>query len=73
MSRAYQHVLFWGGLRGALALALALALPPAVPERPAIIVTAFIVVAFSIFVQGLTMPRLIAWLGLTASPPETRA
>src|SRR5205814_7148728 len=28
-----QHVLFWGGLRGALALALALGLPPQTPER----------------------------------------
>ena len=28
-----QHVLFWGGLRGALALALALGLPPEVPRR----------------------------------------
>jgi CPA1 family monovalent cation:H+ antiporter len=62
ISPAYQHVLFWGGLRGALALALALALPDTLPERQPIIVTAFIVVAFSIFVQGLTMPRLIARL-----------
>lgn len=62
---AYQHVLFWGGLRGALALALALAVPAAVPERTAIIVTAFVVVAFSILVQGLTMPWLIGRLGLT--------
>ena len=60
----YQHVLFWGGLRGALALALALALPDGVPERQAIIVTAFITVAFSILVQGLTMPWLIARLKL---------
>jgi CPA1 family monovalent cation:H+ antiporter len=56
---SYQHVLFWGGLRGALALALALAVPTTVPERNAIIVTAFVVVAFSILVQGLTMPLLI--------------
>ena len=56
---AYQHVLLWGGLRGALALALALAVPASVPERNAIIVTAFVVVAFSILVQGLTMPWLI--------------
>lgn len=28
VDRQHQHVLFWGGLRGALALALALALPP---------------------------------------------
>ena len=56
---SYQHTLFWGGLRGALALALALAVPASVPERGAIILTAFAVVAFSILVQGLTMPWLI--------------
>ena len=61
---SYQHTLFWGGLRGALALALALAVPPSVPERGAIIVTAFVVVAFSILVQGLTMPWLIKRFGL---------
>jgi len=61
---AYQHVLFWGGLRGALALALALALPPQIAERREIIVVAFAVVAFSIFVQGLSMPWLIRRLGL---------
>ena len=62
---SYQHVLFWGGLRGALALALALAIPPTVPERGAIVLSAFVVVAFSIFVQGLTMPWLVERLGLT--------
>ena len=56
---SYQHTLFWGGLRGALALALALAVPASVPERSAIIVTAFVVVAFSILIQGLTMPWLV--------------
>lgn len=61
---AYQHTLFWGGLRGALALALALAVPASVPERNAIIVIAFVVVAFSILVQGLTIPALIRRFGL---------
>jgi len=60
----FQNVLFWGGLRGALALALALTVPPAVPERAAIILSAFAVVAFSVFVQGLTMPWLATRLGL---------
>ena len=60
----YKHVLFWGGLRGALALALALALPTSVAERGQIITAAFLVVAFSIFVQGLTMKPLIRRLGL---------
>ena len=61
---SFQHTLFWGGLRGALALALALAVPPTVPERNAIILTAFVVVAFSILGQGLTMPWLIKRLQL---------
>jgi CPA1 family monovalent cation:H+ antiporter len=55
----HQHILFWGGLRGALALALALGLPPELPERGAIIAVAFAVVACSIFVQGLTMVPLL--------------
>ena len=69
----YQHTLFWGGLRGALALALALAVPPTVPERDAIIITAFVVVAFSILVQGLTMPWLIKRLGLGPAIAERPA
>ena len=67
---AFQHTLFWGGLRGALALALALAVPVQVPERNAIILTAFVVVAFSILVQGLTMPWLIDRLKLGRRPPQ---
>jgi CPA1 family monovalent cation:H+ antiporter len=66
----YQHTLFWGGLRGALALALALAVPPTVAEREAIIATAFVVVAFSILVQGLTMPWLIKRFDLAGKEPE---
>jgi len=57
-------------LRGALALALALAVPSSVPERNAIIATAFVVVAFSILVQGLTMPWLIRRLGLASPDPR---
>jgi CPA1 family monovalent cation:H+ antiporter len=59
----HQHVLVWGGLRGALALALALAVPATVPERGGIILAAFAVVAFSVFVQGITMPWLIKRTG----------
>jgi CPA1 family monovalent cation:H+ antiporter len=70
---SFQHALFWGGLRGALALALALAVPASVPERGAIILTAFVVVAFSILVQGLTMPWLIERLGLGPKRPVAAA
>lgn len=60
---SHQHVLFWGGLRGALALALALALPEEVPQRDLVIAVTFVVVAFSVFVQGLTIPPLLRALG----------
>jgi CPA1 family monovalent cation:H+ antiporter len=59
----HQHVLVWGGLRGALALALAMALPPDVPRRETIITVTFAVVAFSIFVQGLSLPPLLRAFG----------
>jgi CPA1 family monovalent cation:H+ antiporter len=59
----HQHILFWGGLRGTVALALALGLPPDLPEREPIVVVSFAVVAFSVFVQGLTIPPLLRATG----------
>jgi CPA1 family monovalent cation:H+ antiporter len=59
-----QHLLWWGGLRGALALALALALPAHIPQREDILIVAFAVVAFSVIVQGLTAPFALKALGL---------
>lgn len=50
--RETQHLLFWGGLRGALALALVLGIPNETPDRTAIISAVFFAVAFSIIVQG---------------------
>ncbi|WP_265569618.1 cation:proton antiporter [Sphingomicrobium nitratireducens] len=68
----YKHVLFWGGLRGALSLALALLIPESVPEREAIISATFLVVAFSLFVQGITMPWVLRKLDLVRGhfPPH---
>ncbi len=63
IDKKHQHVLFWGGLRGALALALALGIPAELPYRQEIILVTFGVVAFSIFAQGLTMTPLLRKLG----------
>jgi monovalent cation:H+ antiporter, CPA1 family len=64
---AWQHVLVWGGLRGALALALALSLEPSLPHRADLLAWTFGVVAFSIIVQGLTIKPLLSLLGLTGT------
>lgn len=66
----HQHILFWGGLRGALALALVLGLPDGLPYREEIIAISFAVVAFSIFVQGLTISPLLHRLGELARKQE---
>jgi CPA1 family monovalent cation:H+ antiporter len=63
VTRKHQHVLFWGGLRGALALALALGLPDEIPHREEIVTVSFAVVAFSVFVQGLTIKPLLRRMG----------
>ena len=60
----HQHLLWWGGLRGALALALALALPAHIPQREDILIIAFAVVAFSVLIQGLTAPFALKALRL---------
>ncbi len=50
-------ILAWGGLHGALSLALALSLP-ATGSRDLILSTTYVVVLFSVAVQGLTFPWL---------------
>lgn len=68
---ANQHVLFWGGLRGALALALALGLPPDMPLRQEVVSVAFAVVAFSIVVQGMTIVPLFRKTGVLSAGSST--
>lgn len=51
-------LLTWGGLRGAISIALALLLPPG-PEKGVILTTTYLVVIFSVLVQGLTFGPLL--------------
>jgi CPA1 family monovalent cation:H+ antiporter len=60
----WQHVLYWGGLRGAISLALALSLPDSLGSSNEIQVMAFGVVLFTLVVQGMTMSPLVRRLGL---------
>jgi CPA1 family monovalent cation:H+ antiporter len=72
LKKSHQHILFWGGLRGALALALALGLPPEIPKWDEIVTIAFGVVGFSVIIQGLTItPLLRKFNEITVSTSET--
>ncbi len=51
-------ILTWGGLRGGISVALALSIPSA-PERATIVTITYIVVVFSIVVQGMTLGKLV--------------
>jgi CPA1 family monovalent cation:H+ antiporter len=63
--RDWLHVMNWGGLRGAIALALALSLPAAVgSDRETVQVMAFGVVLFTLLVQSTTMGLLLRKLGI---------
>jgi CPA1 family monovalent cation:H+ antiporter len=52
-------ILTWGGLRGGLAIALALSIDPAISAAPLLLAMTYVVVVFSIVVQGLTFRRLL--------------
>lgn len=73
---AWQHVLFWGGLRGALSMALVLGLRQDFPQRETLIAATFGVVLFSLLGQGLTVGPLLKRLGLSGAqatePKEKR-
>jgi len=52
-------ILTWGGLRGGLAIALALSVGPEVSAAPVLLAITYVVVVFSIVVQGLSFKRLL--------------
>lgn len=51
-------ILTWGGVRGGISVALALSLPSG-PAREVILATTYVIVLFSILVQGLTIKKLV--------------
>ena len=62
----FQHVVFWGGLRGAISLALALSLPVEILDDTFGLLQsmAFGVVLFTLLVQGISMGPLVKRLKL---------
>jgi CPA1 family monovalent cation:H+ antiporter len=64
---AWLHVLFWAGLRGAVAVAMALSLPADLPQRELLQEITFGVVLFTLLVQGTTVGWVVdRTIGTTA-------
>src|SRR5262249_38866943 len=66
---AYQTVLFWGGLRGGLALGLVLLLPEGFPHKQLFAVLAIAVVASTLLINALTTRGVLRVLRLDQLEP----
>ena len=64
--RRWLHVLFWAGLRGAVAMALALSLPLDFPQRGLVQGIVFGIVLFTLLVQGTTAGLVVRRTGVGA-------
>jgi monovalent cation:H+ antiporter, CPA1 family len=61
---SWKHIINWGGLKGSLSIALVLSLPRDFIGREEILIIAFGVVLFSLVIQGLSIKKLLAFLGV---------
>lgn len=73
ISFRWQHIFFWGGLRGSLSIALVISLPVTLPGRATLVSMVFGAVIFSLLVQGLTISPLLRWLKISTPQPELQA
>jgi CPA1 family monovalent cation:H+ antiporter len=61
-------ILTWGGLRGGISVALALSLPDS-ENRDLLVVCTYVVVLFSVLVQGVTLPALLRYATQNGQEP----
>ena len=72
IDRRYQTVMFWGGLRGAIALAIVLSLPEEFEHGETFVAAVTGAVLVTLLLQGLTIEKLMRRLGLDEPPLADR-
>lgn len=63
-------VISWAGMRGVVSLAAAQILPLGLPHRNLFVLIAMVVILGTLGMQGMTLPRVIRWVGVL--PPDPR-
>ncbi|MDQ0380734.1 Na+/H+ antiporter [Amycolatopsis thermophila] len=70
---SYFAVISWAGMRGVVTLAAAFVLPDGTPGRPVLVLAAFVVVAGTLLLHGMTLPGLVRRLSLPPPNPAEDA
>jgi CPA1 family monovalent cation:H+ antiporter len=70
ISPAYQAILLWGGLRGAVPVALVFSIPEEYPHRIIIMHLTFGFILFTLLFQGTTIKFLMNLFGITPEKHE---
>lgn len=73
ISLSERHVMWWGGLKGGLAIAIVLSIPESLPGKELLINLTLGVVLFTLLVNAPTIRLLISWLGIDEMDPYEKA
>jgi len=72
VSAGEQHIMWWGGLKGGLAIAIVLSIPEQLQGRQFLVDLTLGVVMFSLLINATTIRPLISWLGIDRLTDDER-
>lgn len=73
VSLGERHIMWWGGLKGGLAIAIVMSIPANIPEKSLLLDLTLGVVMFSLLINAPTIRPLIRFLGIDRLTDDERA